>query len=50
MKIVIVDDDMQAALDLKDRLLRNYKIEVAGVALNGLEGLSLVNKHRPDVL
>lgn len=50
MKIVIVDDDKQAALDLKDRLLRNYKIEVAGVALNGLEGLSLVNKHRPDVL
>ncbi len=50
MKIVIVDDDKQAGLDLKDRLLRNYKIEVAGVALNGLEGLSLVNKHRPDVL
>lgn len=50
MKIVIVDDDKQAAYDLEDRLLKSYKIEVAGVALNGLDGLALVNKHRPDVL
>lgn len=50
MKIVIVDDDKQAAYDLEARLLKSYKIEVAGVALNGLDGLALVNKHRPDVL
>lgn len=47
MKIVIVDDDKQAAYDLEARLLKSYKIEVAGVALNGLDGLALVNKHRP---
>ena len=50
MKIVIVDDDKQAAYDLEARLLKSYKIEVAGVALIGLDGLALVNKHRPDVL
>lgn len=31
MKIVIVDDDKQAAYDLEARLLKSYKIEVAGV-------------------
>lgn len=50
MKTIIVDDDKQAALDLAERLKRFDRVEVVGVAQNGLDGLSLVYEHKPDLL
>lgn len=50
MKAIIIDDNKQACLDLQSRLTEIYQVEVKGYALNGLDGLALVNEYQPDVL
>nr|WP_297656229.1 response regulator transcription factor [uncultured Prevotella sp.] len=50
MKAIIVDDDKVAGMNLEQLLKEKYQMDVAGVALNGLDGLALVNQHQPDVL
>ena len=50
MKVVIIDDDKNAGLALADLLETRYDMGVLGHALCALDGLSLVNKHQPDVL
>lgn len=50
MVTIIVDDNKQAAQDLANRLGAFEEVELAGMALNGLEGLSLASKCQPDVI
>lgn len=50
MKTIIVDDDRQAAEDLVAHLGKYGRIEVVGIAANGLDGLTLVNERQPDLL
>ena len=50
MLAVIVDDNKQAALDLAERLREFEDVEVGGMAINGMDGLSLVSQVQPDVL
>lgn len=50
MLAVIVDDNKQAALDLAERLREFEDVEVGGMAINGMDGLSLVSQIQPDVL
>lgn len=50
MKIVIVDDDRAAADALAQRLSTFDETQLCGIALNGMDGLRLVNETRPDVL
>lgn len=50
MVTIIVDDNKLAAEDLANRLGAFEEIELAGMALNGLDGLSLASKCQPDVI
>lgn len=50
MKIVIVDDDRAAADALAQKLSAFDETQLCGIALNGMDGLRLVNETRPDVL
>ena len=50
MKIVIVDDDRAAADALAQKLSTFDETQLCGIALNGMDGLRLVNETRPDVL
>ncbi len=50
MKIVIVDDDRAAADALAQKLSAFDETLLCGIALNGMDGLRLVNETRPDVL
>lgn len=50
MKIVIVDDDRAAADALAKKLSTFDETQLCGIALNGIDGLRLVNETRPDVL
>lgn len=50
MVTIIVDDNKQAAQDLATRLGAFDEVELAGMALSGLEGLSLASKCQPDVI
>lgn len=50
MLAIIVDDNKQAAQDLADRLESYDGMEVGGIALNGLDGLSMACQCQPDVI
>lgn len=50
MTIIIIDDNKEAARDLAERLAAYGQVEVAGVAYNGFDGLTLVSKIQPDVV
>ncbi|MGN0070037.1 MAG: LytR/AlgR family response regulator transcription factor [Prevotella sp.] len=50
MIAVIVDDDRKSAEHLAGRLRDYPDVVVAGMAADGVSGLSLVNSHQPDVL
>lgn len=50
MVTVIIDDEQTAARHLAERLKRYDDVTVAGVADNGLDGLALINRHKPDLL
>lgn len=50
MKIVIVDDDRAAADALAQKLSTFDEKQLCDIALNGMDGLRLVNETRPDVL
>ena len=50
MVVIIVDDNKQAAQDLVERLKSYEEMEVAGIALNGMDGLNLVNQYQPNVV
>lgn len=48
MKIVIVDDDRAAADALAQKLSAFDETQLCGIALNGMDGLRLVNETRRD--
>lgn len=50
MRFVIVDDDKAAANALAKKLAAYDETELCGIALNGLDGLRMINETRPDVL
>lgn len=50
MKIVIVDDDKLVSLSLKTILEATGEIEVLELGQNGLEAITLYQKHKPEVL
>ncbi len=50
MKVIIIDDNVKAAEELRQRLGEYPDITVEGVAHNGFDGLSLVGEFHPDVL
>ncbi len=50
MTTIIIDDNTQAAQILADKLLAYNDIEVAGIAANGKDGLTLIEQHHPDLL
>jgi two-component system NarL family response regulator len=49
MKVLLVDDN-RLMLEGLQNLLDAHDIEVSGVAVNGLESIELVRKHKPDVI
>lgn len=50
MKTIIIDDDRQAAEALETALKEYDEIEFLGHALNGMDGLKLLNDVQPDLL
>lgn len=50
MRFVIVDDDKAAANALAKKLAAYNETELCGIAMNGLDGLRMINETRPDVL
>lgn len=50
MRFVIVDDDKAAANALAKKLAAYDETELCGIAMNGLDGLRMINETRPDVL
>lgn len=50
MRFVIVDDDKAAADALAKKLAAYDETELCGIAMNGLDGLRMINETRPDVL
>lgn len=50
MRTVIIDDDKTAAQVLADKLKGYDEVSVDGIAMNGIDGLSLLNDVHPDVL
>lgn len=49
---VVLIDDNQTYLDIVRRFLEDYsaqRLRVAGVAVNGLEGLRIIDEVKPDV-
>lgn len=50
MKIAIVDDEPAAVKALADKLEKYDGTRLAGVALNGIDGLKLLREQRPDLL
>lgn len=50
MKVVIIDDNKTASVDLQNRLADYPSVQLEGVASTGFAGLELVMNTRPDVL
>lgn len=50
MKIVIIDDDNLVGISLKTILEASNEVEVLAIGCNGKDGISLYEKHQPDVL
>lgn len=50
MTTIIIDDNKEAARDLADCLAAYGQVELAGVAYNGFDGLTLVSQVQPDVV
>lgn len=50
MRTVIIDDDKAAVQALADKLKNFDEITVEGTAMNGIDGLSLLNDTHPDVV
>lgn len=50
MITIIVDDNKQAAQDLAKHLSSFQEVKLAGIALNGMDGLALVSQVHPDVI
>lgn len=51
VKVVIADDEDRVCRLIKSLLdFDELKLELAGMAANGLEALALVEKHKPDIL
>lgn len=50
MRIIIIDDNAQAACDLQNRLVKYPQIKVVAIASNGLDGLAKVSELQPDLL
>lgn len=50
MTTIIIDDNKQAAQDLANRLKDYKEVELAGVAYNGFDGLTMVSELQPDLI
>lgn len=50
MTTVIIDDNEQAAQDLKEQLKAFPDFEVVGIARNGFDGLALIGEKHPNVV
>lgn len=50
MTTIIIDDNKQAAQDLANRLKDYKEVELAGVAYNGFDGLTMVSEQQPDLI
>ena len=50
LKTIIVDDEPSARRDLKRRLRTAGELEITGEARGGSEALSLIRKHKPDLV
>lgn len=50
MKTIIIDDDPKAAEALANHLKAYNEVEYCGHALNGIDGLKLLNEVHPDLL
>lgn len=50
MKIIIVDDDKNAANYLADKLSAFEGIKLCGIATNGMDGLRMMNSIQPDLM
>lgn len=50
MKTIIIDDNKQAAENLKEKLGRYPEIEVVAIEHSGLDGLASVSEFQPDLL
>lgn len=49
-KIVLVDDNKEFCELVREYLDQQDKMQVVGVAYNGVEGLELIEEHEPDVV
>ena len=50
MTTIIIDDNKHAAQDLANRLKDYKEIELAGVAYNGFDGLTMVSELQPNLI
>ena len=50
MKTIMIDDNKQAAENLKEKLGRYPEIEVVAIEHSGLDGLASVSEFQPDLL
>ncbi len=48
-RVVIVEDQAMTVVQIS-KALRQAGMEVVGAAVNGIEGVHLVKKHRPDLV
>lgn len=50
MRAVVIDDNINACADLRNRLKEYEGMEVVGEAYNGFDGINLIATARPDVV
>lgn len=50
MRVVIVDDERLARKELSSLLSAYDEIEIIGECSNGIEAISFINEHKPDVV
>jgi two-component system LytT family response regulator len=50
MRVVIVDDEILARQRIEDLLAKEEQVEIAGIATNGIEALSVIRELHPDLV
>jgi two-component system LytT family response regulator len=50
IRVLVVDDEQPARTRLTDLLARETDVETVGVASDGLEAVTLIRRHAPDLL
>ncbi len=50
IRVLVVDDEQPARTRLTDLIAREPDVETVGVASDGLEAVTLIRRHAPDLL